>query len=132
MPPDPAPLRAAAQRKHHSALERARAALVALHDAGMPITFQGVAARAGVSRQWLYKNRELRGEVEKLRALQTVPQPIPAAQRASDASLRQRNLLLLEVNKELRRENGELRQELATLLGELRSDRHRGAELRSG
>lgn len=132
MPPDPTPLAAAAQRKHHSALERARAALGDLHATGMPITFQSVAHRAGVSRQWLYKNPELRAEVEKLRARQTRPQPIPAAQRASDASLRQRNRLLLEENKRLRRENHELKQELATLLGELRNHPARGCEHRSG
>jgi len=122
MPPDPAPLHAAAQRKHHSALERGRAALVALHNAGVPITFQSVADRAGVSRQWLYKNSELRGEVEKLRARQTGgPQPLPATQRSSDASLRQRNVMLREENTRLRSENAELKQELATLLGELRA-----------
>jgi hypothetical protein len=132
MAADPTPLAAAAQRKHHNALERARAALAALHHAGIPITFQSVAHRAGVSRQWLYKSPELRAEVEKLRARQTGPQPIPAAQRASDASLRQRNLILLEENKRLRRENGELRGELATLLGELRTDAPAGGKRGSG
>ena len=73
-----------------------------MHHAGVEITFQGVADRAGVSRQWLYKNPELRAEVEKLRAPPDGPQPIPAAQRASDASLRQRNVMLLEENKRLR------------------------------
>lgn len=121
MPPDPAPLAAAAQRKRQSALERARAALVASHHAGVPVTFQSIAARAGVSRQWLYKNAELRGEVEKLRAHQIGSQPLPAVQRASDASLRQRNLILLEENKRLRSENQELKQELAALLGERRA-----------
>ena len=121
MPPDPAPLAAAAQRKHQSALDRARAALRAAHQSGMPVTFQSIAARADVSRQWLYKNPELRAEVERLRAVQTGPQPLPAVQRASDASLRQRNLTLLEENKRLRSENQELKQELAALLGERRA-----------
>ncbi|HTX11294.1 MAG TPA: DUF6262 family protein [Solirubrobacteraceae bacterium] len=121
MPPDPAPLAAAARRKHDSALERARAALIAAHRSGVPVTFQSIAAGAGVSRQWLYKNPELRAEVEKLRARQTGPQPLPAVQRASDASLRQRNVMLLEENKRLRRENQELKQELAALLGERRA-----------
>ena len=115
------PLAAAARRKSESALTRARAALLALHDAGVEITFQSVAAHAGVSRQWLYKNPELRAEVEKLRARESGPRPIPAAQRTSDASLRQRNLMLLEENKRLRRENGELKHELAKLIGERRA-----------
>jgi Family of unknown function (DUF6262) len=112
-------LAAAAQRKHTSAVERARAALVALDDVGAEITFQSVAAQAGVSRQWLYKIPELRAEVEKLRARQA--RPVPAAQRASDASLRQRNAMLLEENKRLRRENQELKHELANVLGERRA-----------
>lgn len=124
MAADPTPLAAAAQRKRDNALERARTALAALHHAGAPVTFQTVAARAGVSRQWLYKNPELRAEIEKLRARQTGPRPLPAAQRASDASLRQRNMMLLEENKRLRRENHELKQELATLLGERRARPH--------
>ena len=115
------PLAAAARRKSESALARARAALVALHNAGVEVTFQSVAEHAGVSRQWLYKNSELRAEVEKLRVRQSGPRPIPAAQRSSDASLRQRNLMLLEENKRLRRENGELKQELANVLGERRT-----------
>lgn len=132
MASDPTPLAAAAQRKHQSALARARAALAALHAAGAPVSFQSVADRAGVSRQWLYKNPELRAEVEELRARQTGPQPVPAVQRASDASLRQRNVMLLEENKRLRRENHELRQELAALLGERRAHPAGGRELRDG
>jgi regulator of replication initiation timing len=121
MPAERTPLAAAAARKHQSALQRARAALAALHDAGAEVTFQSVAAHAGVSRQWLYKNAELRAEVEKLRARQNGPQLVPAAQRTTDASLRQRNLMLLKENKRLRRENGELKQELANVLGERRT-----------
>ena len=121
MEADIGPLAAAAQRKHTSAVERARAALVALDDLGAEITFQSVAAHAGVSRQWLYKIPELRAEIEKLRARRNGPGPVPAAQRASDASLRQRNVMLLEENKRLRRENQELKHELANLLGERRA-----------
>jgi hypothetical protein len=89
MPRERTPLQAAAQRKRDSALGRAREALAAMHYAGSEITFQGVADRAGVSRQWLYKNPELRAEIEKLRAHHRGPHPVPAAQRTSDASMRQ-------------------------------------------
>jgi hypothetical protein len=42
-----------------------------LNDAGLEITFAGVAHQAGVSRQWLYKNEGLRAEIEKHRANQS-------------------------------------------------------------
>ena len=121
MPHERTPLTIAAERKHRSAVQRARAALVAMAHAGGEITFQSVADRAGVSRQWLYKNPELRAEVEKLRAHHSGPRPVPPAQRSSDTSLRQRNLMLLEENKRLRAANGQLKQELAMLIGERRA-----------
>ena len=92
-----------------------------MHDAGSEITFQGVADRAGVSRQWLYKNAELRAEIAKLRVHHRGPHVVPAAQRATDASLRQRNAMLLDENRRLRAENSQLKQELAKLLGERRA-----------
>ncbi|MCA1697455.1 MAG: DUF6262 family protein, partial [Actinobacteria bacterium] len=70
---DPGPLAIASQAKSQDAIARARTALSAMHDAGAPITFQGVAQHAGVSRQWLYKNTQLRSEIEKLRGRQTGP-----------------------------------------------------------
>ena len=121
MPPERNHLALAAQRKSESALARARAALRAMHDTGVEITFQSVADHAGVSRQWLYKNPQLRAEVEKLRGRQSGPRRVPAAQRASSASLRQRNAMLLEENKRLRRETSELKEELAKLIGERRA-----------
>lgn len=123
MAPDPGPLALASQAKSQNAIARARTALSAMHDAGTAITFQSVAQQAGVSRQWLYKNTQLRGEIEKLRGRQTGSRRVPAAQRASDASQRQRTATLSEDNKRLRAENAELKDELATLLGERRAAR---------
>lgn len=122
MPRERTPLQVAAQRKRDSALARARAALAEMHQAGSEVTFQGVADRAGVSRQWLYKNPELRAEIDKLRAHHRGPHPIPAAQRTTDASLRQRNAMLLDENRRVRAENTQLKQELAKLLGERRAN----------
>ena len=123
MPPERGPLALAAERKSTDAVARARAAITALHDAGATITFQGVAQHAGVSRQWLYKNTELRAEIEKLRGAQMGARRVPVTQRASDASLRQRNQTLAEDNKRLRAENTDLKAELAVLLGERRAAR---------
>ena len=64
MPPDDAgPLALAARRKRERAHERARAALRDLDRRGETISFQAVARRARVSRQWLYKQPELRAEI---------------------------------------------------------------------
>jgi uncharacterized protein (DUF58 family) len=87
-----------------------------------------VARTAGVSRSWLYAQPDLRAELERLRALSTrapTSPPVPAQQRATDASLRCR---LEVVNAEIRRlrtENHQLRQQLARALGE-----HRAAAIR--
>jgi regulator of replication initiation timing len=70
---------------------------------------------------------DLRAEIEKLRGRQTSVRRVPAAQRASDASLRQRISLLSEENKRLRREVSELKDELAQLYGERRASTIRKA-----
>jgi hypothetical protein len=68
MPPDHGrSLAAAAQRKRDRALERAHGALRDLDRRGETISFQSIARTAGVSRQWLYKQPELRAEIERLR-----------------------------------------------------------------
>jgi regulator of replication initiation timing len=74
-------------------------------------------------RDRLYKNTELRAEIEKLRGAQMGARRVPVAQRASDASLRQRDQTLAEDNKRLRAENTDLKAELAVLLGERRAAR---------
>jgi hypothetical protein len=122
MPTDRAtPLAAAAARKHEDALERASGALRDLDAAGRPVNFQAVARAAGVSRQWLYQQPELRAEIEQLRSQQ--PAGVPSSQRASDASLRQRNRALLDENARLRAENARLKHELALAYGQQRTAR---------
>jgi hypothetical protein len=116
-------LRAAAARKRENASARARTALRKLDDDGDTITFQSVARHAGVSRQWLYQQPDLRGEIERLRAGgQQRPRGVPAAQRGSEGSLRQRLATLSEENRRLREENSALKTELAIAYGERRSD----------
>jgi hypothetical protein len=120
MPPDP-PLAVAAQRRRDQALERARTALRDLDQDGHAVSFQAVARRAGVSRQWLYSQPELRAEIEHLRDRHPAAPRVPDAERARNTSLRQRNTMLLTENQRLREENAALRDELAILYGERRS-----------
>ena len=113
----------AAERRRERALERGRQAIRRLQRAREPVSFQAVAREAGVSRQYLYTAGELRAEIERLRSehLEGGDTPLPAAQRASDASLRTRNQLLLDENRRLRAEIAGLRDELAGAWGELRA-----------
>jgi hypothetical protein len=93
---------------------------------GAAISFQSVAQRAGVSRQWLYTQPALRAEIERLREHRpTRSDGVPARQRATEASLRQRLETLRAENQRLREENADLKTELAIAYGQ-----QRGAERR--
>lgn len=116
----------AARGKHDRAVAKAKAAIKAMDDEGVPVNFPAVARRAGVSRQWLYTQLELRAEIEGLRELQHAAaggRSRPVRERASDNSLRTRNRTLLEENGRLRDEITALREELAVVHGELRAAR---------
>jgi uncharacterized protein DUF6262 len=112
-----APLRKAAVARSVSAAERARGALVDLHGRGETVSFASVAARANVSRQFLYTHPDLRAEIERLRS---EPRPAPARQQASDESMRIRLRAALDDNKRLRQQIAELRDELALTHGRVR------------
>src|SRR6476646_7046886 len=87
-------LRAAAQRRAEQTRRRAVAALRRMDAVGAPVTLDGLAREAGVSRSWLYTQHDLRLDIERRRsryrpasAQAAVP---PERQRASDASLLRR------------------------------------------
>ena len=65
---------------------------------GVPITFVGVAAAASVSRPWLYREPQLRGEILRHRSTATRPPTplVPVAQRASAQSQHQKITVLNE------------------------------------
>ena len=120
MPPEA--LGRAAVARHESAIKRAQDALRDLDREGVEVSFQAVAGRAGVSRQWLYTQPDLRQEIERLRDHPRSNRiGVPARQRASEASLRQRVETLREENQRLRAENASLTQELAIAYGQQRA-----------
>jgi uncharacterized protein DUF6262 len=126
----PDPLSEAAARRHELARAKAVQALRELDRAGAPVTFAGIAKTAGVSRSWLYTQPDLSGQIRRLRENTDGAGgagAIPAAQRATDASLRSRLAAALDRNKQLSDENARLRRQLARALGDQRS-----AGLRSG
>ncbi len=80
--PNTAGLTAAARTRHE--LTRAKA-VKALHDLqrqGVPVTFGVVAATAGVSRSWLYRQAGLRQQIGQLRQTE----PAPASHAADGAT----------------------------------------------
>lgn len=111
----------ATQRRSHDTRRRARTALQRLDQAGATITFTAVADAAQVSRSWLYRDDDIRREIERLRQDPDQRRPVPSGQRATDASLKQRLDNLLDANRVLRQENQQLRDQVAALLGEQRA-----------
>jgi hypothetical protein len=118
-----APLISAARKRHELTRSKAIRALRELERAGTPVKFETVARAAGVSRSWLYAQSDIRAEIERLRGTtQRAPSPpIPAAQRASDASLLRRLAEASQRNQQLAEENARLRRQLAHALGDQRS-----------
>jgi hypothetical protein len=126
----PDPLSDAAARRHELTRAKAVQALRELDRAGTPVTFAGVARTAGISRSWLYTQPDVSSQIRRLRQETNAAGSaggIPAAQRATDASLRARLTAALDRNKQLADENARLRRQLARALGDQRS-----AGMRSG
>jgi hypothetical protein len=124
----PDPLSEAAARRHELTRAKAIQALRELDRAGAAVTFAGVAQAAGISRSWLYAQPDISGQIRRLRQNTHgagSAGTIPAAQRATDASLRARLTAALDRNKQLADENGRLRRQLARALGDQRSSRTR-------
>ncbi len=115
----------AARSRHEYTRAKAVQALREIDAAGTAVTFHAVANAAGVSRSWLYSQPDLRAEIEQLRTARTrsPAQPLPARQRASDASLLRRLEAANERARSLTQENCDLRRQLARALGDLRAAR---------
>ncbi|MEV0754239.1 DUF6262 family protein [Streptosporangium sp. NPDC050280] len=119
---------AAAKRRSRATRDKAVRALRRLDVTGQPITIESVARQAGVSRSWLYGQADLRAEIDRLRT-RTGAAPggtggraeVPARQRASEASLRQRLQTANDRIRALVKDNADLREQLAAALGELRA-----------
>ena len=130
MRPDNAcPIIAAARRRHELTRAKAIRAIRELDHAGTPVTFAAVAASALVSRSWLYSQTDIRDQIQQLRAAtsRSPAAPVPAGQRASDASLLRRlqaahveHRQLLEERARLLEERDRLRRQIARALGEQR------------
>ncbi|XAS67915.1 DUF6262 family protein [Micrococcaceae bacterium Sec5.7] len=112
-------IRLAAERRHELTRSKAVAALRELQKKGAPVTFDAVAATAGVSRSWLYTQADLRADIIGLRD-DRPQQPRASRSSASTESLRARLNASLERNRELSAEIEHLRHQLALALGHSR------------
>lgn len=117
----PTPLTLAARRRADDTRARAIDAIRHLHAGGEPISYAAVAAAANVSRSWLYRQPDLRVEVDRLRAASR--QRAAAAtirERASAESNRRRVEALRDHVQRLTEENRVLREQVARRYGEAR------------
>jgi len=115
-------LREAAQARHDATLRRAEDTLRELAKKGGPITFRRVAQEAGVSRAWLYRQDQLRCQIDQLPGTPTSrASSVPAAERATVDSLRQQLRAYRSEIARLRLENQDLREQLARHLGAQRA-----------
>ena len=112
-----------ARRRHELTRAKAIRTLRELDRAGIPVTFELVARTAEVSRSWLYSQPDIRDQIQQLRdtAWRAPSSRVPAGQRASDPSLRQRLQTACERNRQLTEDNRRLRRQLAEALGQLRT-----------
>jgi hypothetical protein len=112
-----------ARRRHELTRAKAIRALRELDRAGIPVTFELAARTADVSRSWLYSQPDIRDQIQQLRdtARRASSSRVPASQRASDPSLRQRLHAACERNRQITEDNQRLRRQLAEALGQLRT-----------
>jgi hypothetical protein len=81
-----------------------------------------LADAAGVSRSWLYRQPQLREQIEQVRQQQPSKGPaVPAAERATADSLRQQIHAYREEIARLTKENQALYEQLARQLGAARA-----------
>lgn len=120
MPGNTANLRKAAAARTAATTARAENALVAMIKAGEPVTFRGLAARARVSLDFLYRNDGIRQRVEHHRSARPKREE-PASQAGQDhpsGIVRTLTAQLADLRRRHREETATLRQALEQAHGE--------------
>lgn len=122
---NPENLRRAARAKHDAAVLRAEKGLRVLLRAQEAVTFESVAAAAGVSKDFLYRTTDLRARITKLRAQQTPARNVHAGRNLDPAGndvssiIRTLTAKLASERARHRQELSELNQALAAAHGQI-------------
>jgi hypothetical protein len=120
MPGNTENLRKATAARTAAAAARADNALVAMIKEGEPVTFRRLAARAGVSLDFLYRNAGIRSRIEQTRTARPArPEPAgdPGGEHASSV-VRTLTAQLAGLKRRHREETAELRRALEQAHGE--------------
>jgi hypothetical protein len=120
MPGNTENLRKATAARTATATARAENTLVAMIKEGEQVTFRGLAARAGVSLDFLYRNAGIRSRIEQHRTARPArPEPAgePGGEHASSV-VRTLTAQLADLKRRHRAETAELRQALEQAHGE--------------
>jgi hypothetical protein len=120
MPGNTANLQKATAARTAAASARAENALVAMIREGEQVTFRGLAARAGVSLDFLYRNAGIRARIERHRTARP-SRPEPAADAGGETAssvVRTLTAQLADLKRRHRDETAELRQALEQAHGE--------------
>jgi hypothetical protein len=121
MPGNTANLRKAAAARTAAAAARAENALVAMIKAGEPVTFRGLAAKSGVSLDFLYRNDGIRQRVEHHRSARPrrdEPTGTQTRQDQPSSVVRTLTAQLTDLKRRHREETAALRQALEQAHGE--------------
>ena len=121
MPGNTANLRKATAARTAAATARAENALTAMIREGEPVTFRGLAARAGVSLDFLYRNDGIRQRVEHYRSARPKRDEPAAGQERKDhpsSIVRTLTAQLADLKRRHREETAALREALEQAHGE--------------
>lgn len=113
----------ATRRRREHAENAVKHALRQARQTREPVTVTGIAAAAGVSTDFIYRHRELRGQVEALRRARSTtparPPDHPDIAAADSTLVRRLSQQLVDTRRKHRDEVAELRQALQAAHGEL-------------
>ncbi len=115
-------LAAHAQRRKEVTSQRVEAAITTLLRVNAPINFTTVSKEAGVTKQYLYANEQVRGRIEALRDQQQEQVVRQRAARPPGKTDAGKDLVILAKDrriKELEEEVRRLKKELQGALGKL-------------